>query len=172
MELDFNRSLTCCFTGHRLLSDAKAALLLEALFKQIRLLHTERGYSNFLCGGAVGFDQLAAEAVLALRAEYPAMRLYLLMPFPGYDKDWADWQRAARDAVLREADGSLYTADAYSRGVYYRRDRMLVHLSSVCVAYLQRNAGGTFYTASYADDCKHEIINLANELPKVYNNVY
>ena len=169
MKLDFERSLTCSFTGHRDIPDAKAAALLELLFKTIRTLHLERGYCNFICGGAVGFDQLAAEAVLAMRALNPDIRLYLILPFPGYDEKWESWQRDARDSLLREADGSTYMTKAHCPGVYYKRDRMLVNLSSVTVAYLHKKRGGTFYTAGYAFESDHEIINLAKELPGVYN---
>ena len=172
MQFDFRSDQVCCFTGHRQIPDAEAARLWGRLLRQIRALYLERGYTVFLCGGAVGFDQLAAEAVLALRETYPAIRLYLFLPFPGYDENWSERQRLERNTLLKHADGCLYAADAYHKGVYYKRDRMMVNLSSVIIAYLQKKRGGAYYTASFAYDSGLEIINLAKENPTVYNIEY
>jgi len=60
-----NREHTVCFTGHRALNHQDENLvrqlwpLLEELYR--------RGYRDFLCGGALGFDTVAAEYVVQLR---------------------------------------------------------------------------------------------------------
>ena len=166
MILPNDPSRVCCFTGHRDISPAKEALLSPLLTATLRNLLLDRGFTDCLCGGAVGFDTIAAEHFLALRDRYGAGKLHLLLPFPGYDDRWP---REARDRLFRlteRADSLLYVSDAAFPGVYYKRDRMLVNLSSLCLSYLTRSRGGTYYTVSYAHDAKKEIINLA-KLPQM-----
>ena len=62
-----------------------------------------RGTESFYCGGALGFDTIAARAVLAARDKYPFVRLVLALPCPQQD---ALWSRADRDeyrAILSAA---------------------------------------------------------------------
>ena len=61
------------FTGHRELPGDTAPLY-DALLRHITALY-DGGCTDFVSGGAMGFDLLAAEAVLALRPLYPDMRL-------------------------------------------------------------------------------------------------
>jgi len=43
----------------------------------------------------------------------------------------------------------------------YKRDRMLAEACSVCIAYLVRSSGGTFYTVKKAKENGVRIINIA-----------
>ena len=72
------KEITCCFTGHR---DVPAAVLpfLKDRLKSELLLLIEKGYKNFVAGGAIGFDTIAAESVLALREEYSDIKLHLVL---------------------------------------------------------------------------------------------
>ena len=70
---------TVCFTGHRKIPPEQA----DALARQLRstlIRLVEEGYIYFGAGGALGFDTLAAQTVLALRAEYPQIKLILVLP--------------------------------------------------------------------------------------------
>ena len=166
MILPDNPSQVCCFTGHRDISPEKEALLSPLLTLTLRNLLLDRGFTDYLCGGAVGFDMIAAEHFLSLRDQYHTGKLHLLLPFPGYDDRWPTEARERLRILMDRADSVLYAADHSFPGVYYKRDRMLVNLSSLCVAYLTRSRGGTYYTVSYAYDAKKEIINLA-KLPQM-----
>ena len=166
MTLPNNPSQVCCFTGHRDISPAKEALLSPLLTLTLRNLLLDRGFTDYLCGGAVGFDMIAAEHFLALRDQYSVGKLHMVLPFPDYDDRWPPESRRRLSQLLEKADSVLYVADHAFPGIYYKRDRMLVNLSSLCVAYLTRAKGGTYYTVSYAYDGKKEIINLA-KLPQM-----
>ncbi len=170
MVFDFSRDAVCSFTGHRDLPPEKRDALRSLLRRTLRTLALDRGMSVFLTGGAMGFDRMAAEEVLALRERYGGIRLFLFLPFHGYDAKWPRGERAALADLLKKADGSLCAADAYYPGVYFARDRMLVNLSSVCVSYLEKTRGGTFYTVSYAKDAGIEVIPLANRIAGRYND--
>ena len=54
---------TCCFTGHRRIPPEVVAPLRERLEAEIESL-IRQGVRYFGAGGALGFDPLAAEAVL------------------------------------------------------------------------------------------------------------
>ncbi len=56
----------CCFTGHRWIEPSLIPLLKLRLRKTAEELALG-GISGFICGGALGFDTLAAETVLKLK---------------------------------------------------------------------------------------------------------
>ena len=73
----------CAFTGHRPGKlpwgyDEKAATCMEFKFRLRESLEylIGKGYVDFLSGGALGFDLMAAEMVLSLREKYPWIRLH------------------------------------------------------------------------------------------------
>ena len=160
----FDEDAACCFTGHRQIPGDRAEALAQKVCQTVQNLYLDRGYNIFLCGGAIGFDQLAAEAVLRAREAFPAIRLYLCLPFHGHDAAWSPTQRSAFEKVRLAADAYTYLSEAYAEGVYHKRDRIMVNLSSLCVAYLNKRSGGTYYTVSYAYDRGREIINLAKTI--------
>ena len=59
----FERAETVCFSGHRAGVDLRLPALQRRLDKEIEQLIV-RGITRFLVGGALGFDTLAALAVI------------------------------------------------------------------------------------------------------------
>ena len=83
---------TCCFTGHRTIPPAILPKL-SAELESTLLLLIQRGFRYFGAGGALGFDTLCAETVLRLKAQFPHIRLILVLPYlngampaEGYDE--------------------------------------------------------------------------------------
>ncbi len=151
------REHTCCFTGHRVIARADAATLRQATREAILTLYA-RGVRYYGAGGALGFDTLAAEEVLTLRAgECPELRLILVLPC----RDQADrWNAADREryaAILAAADKVVYTAERYHDGCMQKRNRHLVDGSRYCIAYLTRDFGGTAHTVRYAMESGLEV---------------
>ena len=60
------REITCCFTGHRKISADKIPFVRRNLREAIYAACTE-GYRRFVCGGALGFDTMAAIEVLSFK---------------------------------------------------------------------------------------------------------
>ena len=57
---------TCCFTGHRILNQALKVFTKQIITDEaIKLI--DQGVMYFIAGGALGFDTLAAQAVLDLK---------------------------------------------------------------------------------------------------------
>ena len=161
-KMDEMRRKTACFTGHRKMGEPIAEIerrLTGAVENLIR-----KGYLYFGAGGARGFDALASEVVLKLRAAYPQIHLILVLPFDEQYRHEKDWTRAEVKQYHRlkeRASKVVVLAAGYSSGIYYRRNRHLVDNSSVCVAYMSRANSGTSYTVNCARAKRLEVVNIA-----------
>ncbi len=152
---------TICFTGHR---DMKAPEKVENTLIRLLEEYIQQGYDTFLAGGARGFDNLAAEAVIKLREKYPGIRLIVALPFTSHyrhEKNWSSDEIKIYKAVLKNADEIITLFKEYKSGSYFKRNRYLVDNASLCIAYYRRNGSGTAYTVNYANTSKIEVINIA-----------
>ena len=150
----------CCFTGYRVVPETEFRPLWELLTKTLRTLADE-GFCEFCAGGALGFDTLAAEAVLLLREKRPELRLTLVLPCRDQAARWRPEDVRRYEQIKREADTVEYIGEQYTRGCIQRRNRALVDRSDLCVCYLTRSTGGTKYTVEYAAKRGLPILNLA-----------
>ena len=160
----------CAFTGHRPadlpgrgdLSHPEAASLFSQLEKTVRLLYDE-GVRDFYCGGALGFDTWAAQAVLTLKGEDPAVRLHLVIPHWGQEASWSEADRREYARILRAADESHILAPHYFRGCMQTRNRELVERAGILVAYCVKATGGSAYTVKHAQKKGRRVIRLGQE---------
>lgn len=148
-----------CFTGSRQLSTDEQ----EDLFRRLtdvaeRLI--EQGYSRFLAGGALGFDELATRVVLHLRNHHPHIRLIIALPCPDWDVKWPSADRDRYAEWCAQADEVVAVCDVYHAGCMQSRNRYLVDHSDVCVCYQKTPTGGTAYTVAYAEKQGKRIIRL------------
>ena len=121
----------------------------------------EQGYRYFGCGGALGFDTLAAQTVLRLREIYPEIRLILVLPCRDQTRGWKQADVAEYDRIMKAADKVTYTSEQYYSGCMHKRNRHLVDNSSLCICYLTEQSGGTAYSVNYARSQGLKIINVA-----------
>ena len=156
---------SCCFTGHRTIPPAVREELTAILDRRLQALY-DVGFVEFRAGGAIGFDTLAAERVLALRERHPDCRLVLMLPCRDQSKYWNKAQQAHYDALLEKADRVIYVREHYTPDCMHARNRALVDGSDLCIAYLTENRGGTLYTCSYALKQGVLLRNLYDELQK------
>lgn len=156
------REKCCCFTGHRRIPPRESLLVRRRLRTEIMRL-AETGVDTFLAGGALGFDTLAAQEVLRVRAEsFPGIHLVLVLPCLGQESLWSERDAAVYRSLLRQADEVIYTGDVYTRGCMFQRNRYLVNHSAHCLCYLMDTGrGGTAYTVKYARDQGLAVVNLA-----------
>ncbi len=122
------------------------------------------GIQGFICGGALGFDTLAAEAVLELKNHLPELTLTLALPFRGQSSRWTSINKERYIKILNSADEIIYVSEEYSPFCMRKRNRFMVEHSSVCVCFLTEADGGTAYTVSYALNKGLNVINLAMEM--------
>ena len=150
---------TCCFTGHRIISDQKSEQIKMQVYKTVEML-IDKGYERFLCGGAIGFDMLAAIAVLALRQKYSHIKLCLCLPCRGQEERWNRIQKLYYKYLIEHADEAEYLNDTYVTGCMQQRNKKMVDESSVCIAYLTKTFGGTKSTVDYAIDTGVDVIYI------------
>ena len=151
---------TCCFTGHRELPEEQLPQLKQALFKVIVRLASQ-GVTRFACGGALGFDTLAAQMVLMVKEAFPQIELLLILPCKTQEKYWPKEDQEIYREILARADRVVFVSETYTQGCMQKRNRLLVEGSSVCVCYCTKKQGGTFYTVRYARQKGLDLIHLA-----------
>lgn len=154
-----NKIESVCFTGHRDI-DVSLAYSIPPLLKSVLRECIERGAYRFLAGGAMGFDTLAALCVLELKAEFPHIKLELILPCKNQTQNWNDTNRRIYDMILERADRVEYLHEAYTSSCMHDRNRSLVDQADAVIAYLAHSGGGTAYTVAYALKCQKELINI------------
>jgi len=150
----------CCFTGHRHIPAEHAALLPLHLDAAIDAMY-RAGCRDFYTGGAVGFDTLAAERVIAFRRSHADVRLILMLPCRDQCNGWSAEDTAVYQAILGECDLYRYVSEAYHPRAMYRRNMELVGVADACVAYVTRAASGAGQTLRAAERAGLTVINLA-----------
>ena len=151
---------TVCFTGHRTIPMLKKWKIEKKLKDTLETL-IEEGYCYFGAGGALGFDTIAAQTVLNLKKKHPEIKLILVLPCKNQTRGWDEKDISAYESIIEQADKVVYTQEHYDRGCMFKRNRHLVDNSSVCVAYLTEEKGGTAYTVNYANQKGVKVINIA-----------
>lgn len=128
---------------------------------QVLIEAIEQGYRYFGAGGALGFDTLAAQTVLALKRQYPEIKLILVLPCQDQTRGWAQADIEEYERIKAAADKVVFISKEYYSGCMQKRNRHLVDNSSLCICYLTEQTGGTAYTVDYAQSHGLKIINVA-----------
>ena len=155
--------ITCCFTGHRKIPCEKYEFLRQRISEEIDRAY-EKGYRRFLCGGALGFDTMCAEAVIEKKKTHPEALLVLVIPCIGQYEGWSANDKATYDRIYAECDECYCMSELYTEGCMHVRNRAMVDDSSLCIAYLEHDSGGTAYTYNYAKKNELVVINLADDV--------
>ena len=135
------------FTGHRFIRYSDRQRLKTNLEGAITACY-HSGIRHFLCGMAAGFDMLAAETLLAMKADYSDIK------FNSADKE-------RYRSILGKADDMVCLSETYFDGCFLRRnDYMLERASPIIAYYNGEPKGGTFYTCRRAKRMNLEITNL------------
>ena len=151
---------TVCFTGHRTIPMLKKWKIEKKLKETLEAL-IDNGYCYFGAGSALGFDTIAAQTVLGLKKKHPEIKLILVLPCKNQTRGWEEKDVSVYESIIEQADKVVYTQEHYDRGCMFKRNRHLVDNSSVCVAYLTEEKGGTAYTVNYANQKGVKVINVA-----------
>lgn len=158
-----DKNKCCCFTGHRAVSNIHKERLVANLPKIIKGLIND-GITDFITGGALGFDTLAAEAVLKLKKEFPVVRLILALPCRNQTKGWNKSQISTYEEILNRADEVIYISGEYTPECMHKRNRFMVDSSAHCVFFMTSPRGGTAYTVKYALESDINMINAMTDI--------
>ena len=150
-----------CFSGHRPArlpgkgdpNTPEARTLAAALRQEIEGA-IRRGKTVYLHGAMAGWDVFCAEQIIALKEQYPYIRLFTVAPYAvhffTHERCWTpEWIERAK-TVCRLSDYGISLAENYRQGIYYERNRALVDHSSELICYWDGGSGGTAYSVEYA----------------------
>ena len=151
---DFDISTTCCFSGHRVLKkDFNVDKLTEIVDKLI-----SNGYRTFLVGMAWGFDLKVFE-VLLTKKNYN-IDIIACVPCKEQSAYFKKDEKQKYEDFLKQADKVVCVSNEYFDGCMQKRNRYMVDNSSILVAYIYSNIGGTKNTVSYAEKQGKNIIRI------------
>ena len=168
----------CCFTGYR---PSKFPFSLNSTSKEYNemennLLNTindliSEGYTTFYSGMAMGFDIIAAEAVLLSKQNHPEKEIKLVCALPFIDQIEIfeeSWKSRHTD-IIRQADEIIVLMDKYAKGCYMERNKLMVDRSDAVVTWYDGHTGGTHNTLLYAAKKGKFIINLKSDIDYDYS---
>ena len=153
--------MVCMFSGHRRLP-RDAAQLRRRLDVHIERLSAD-GAVEFLSGGALGFDLLAAEAVLEARQRHPQLSLTMMLPCRNQADRYSADQKRRYHSILERADKVCWLSEYYYDGCMLMRNRAMAERADLCICYLTSSRGGTAHAVAAAAARDVPIVNLAQE---------
>ncbi len=153
---------TCCFTGHRDISNLTYSELAQRVHPLLENL-IQNGYRYFVCGGALGFDTFAATYILALKKQGYNIQLVLMLPCLDQTAKWDNYDKCIYNDILSRADEVIYVSEStYFSGCMQKRNRALVDASTACICYLDSmKHSGTRQTVEYAMLKGLAVVNIA-----------
>lgn len=153
------KSKTSCFTGHRKLPRQKMKQILINLDKEVNNL-IRAGVTDFISGGALGFDQVAASVIIAKKMAGEGIRLIFALPCKNQDAKWSAKQKEIYHSLLAEADEIIYVSEEYFEGCMKKRNYYMLDRSAYCICAHLYNTGGTFQTVKYARNSNVVVVNI------------
>ena len=158
--------VSVCFTGHRHISENLILDINTALEETIVSL-INKGATSFLNGGSYGFDLIAAEKILALKAQSDIpIKLIMVLPCKGHDAKWNDANKARLQHVLDNADEIICLSERYFEGCMKVRNQYLVEHGDVCIAYMTNRRSGAGQTVRLSRERGLKVINIAENLER------
>ena len=152
---------TLCFTGHRKVpgkSYGEWGGVCTVVMDVIRAAYV-KGFRNFICGGAIGFDTVAATAVLEVMREYYDINLIMAIPFRNQACKWPTEVRDNYDTILSQADKVVYVDEelcldnpgVYAASKMFVRNKHMVDASEAMVACVSDvSTSGSAHCIKYA----------------------
>ena len=166
-NIDAERAVTCCFTGHRPEKMPFSSGIYSYDFHVFRRrleYAIQRaildGYRCFITGMSRGMDLWAAMNVLDFKRAYPGITLEAAIPFPEQAARWNAEDIRSYNYVLDRCDRRTVLSEVYTPDCMDRRNRYMVDRSSLLIAAYGDRPGGTRRTCAYAARMGLSIVNI------------
>lgn len=147
---------TACFTGHRPEKFSFGFDENSELFKDLLLLIRQEielsilsGIDTFITGMSQGIDIWAAEQFLKLR-DNNRLRLFCAVPYLGQNNCLNGVNAERYKNIINMSDETIVLSEQYTRESLLFRNRFMVDLSCLVIAFTNGSSGGTQYTIKYA----------------------
>lgn len=152
---------SACFTGHRPnklggYSGEKAKTIQDAIFGCLTKVVSRAidvGFDTFISGGALGIDQIGAEAVLYKKRNpnLSHVKLIVARPFPSQACKWPKFSQEYFNSLCDQADSVIdVSPDPYSPEKMQIRNAWMVDNSDAVIAVWNKSGGGTGNCVDYA----------------------
>lgn len=151
----FEKNKTCAVTGHR---DLSHGIDIEKT-KKILYAVTEAGYDTFMVGMAIGFDFLCFGILESIRLE-KKIKIIACVPCKGQADKFSEPQKEEYMRMLSVADEVIVLSEKYTPYCMHKRNAYMVDNSSLLVAYLKTDKGGTYNTVKYAESKGISVIRV------------
>ena len=174
-----NKNFSCCFTGYR---PSKFPFMLDKTSKEYLLFDNfliksltsliDKGCNKFFTGMAMGFDILAAEAVVFLKKAFSDkdIKLICVLPFENQEKTFSgDWQERYNE-IIKNSNEVIVLSNEYYKGCYQNRNIYMVDNSDYILTWYDGKQGGTRNTLKYAEKNFKYIININTNYIEEFNN--
>lgn len=157
---------TCFFSGHRIM-EKKEISLCKSLLREEILNCINRGITRFIVGGAIGFDMMAAEAVLSLREDYD-IELVLYIPCKNHTAKWKFQDVERFEEIKNRADAVKFIYEGkYIPGCMQMRNSKMVSDSDHGIVYLRAAVNsGSAQTVKLAKEKGIPFVNIFEEMKK------
>ena len=149
----------CSFTGHRIIAPEKASSLEMLLDRAVEYAYSE-GCRTFLCGGALGFDTMAAKIVISKRIKYSDIRLLMVLPCKNQAERWSNRARSMYEYTVSVADEVIYISESYTPSCMRDRNLYLAEYCDMLIAYVGRSNSGAAQTMRLAEHFGKRVYNL------------
>ena len=162
--MEYINNTACAITGHRPSrfkwkykeNDNDCKRLKRRLKEQLAALY-DQGVHQFYIGGALGVDIWSGELLLELKEqpEYNEIKLVLVLPFEGYDRDWEPKSKH-RLSILRQNSAGVIVAGTSENSPtdnYRLRNQYMVDHAGCLLAVYDNDRqlrSGTMQTVNYA----------------------
>ena len=156
---------TCFFSGHRYIPRSQIDIITESLKNSIIYL-VRNGVTNFIAGGALGFDTLCADTIINMQSNSiefaQKVRLSLYLPCYDQTKNWSWADKYHFNMIKFHASDYRYiTESPYTKDCMKLRNFAMVDNAKWGIVYCTKIRSGTHQTISYANRVGRSIINIA-----------
>lgn len=149
---------TVCFTGHRPQSipflrdetNEKSMVLKKRIRQEIINLIEHENAAHFISGMALGTDQICAEIVLELKAQYLHITLECAFPCKTQAVKWNAESRERYFGIIYRADKKTMVQREYTADCMMKRNKYMVDSADFVIAVWNGSRSGTGNTVDYA----------------------
>lgn len=141
--------------------------LKNAMQKEI-LSFIQNGIETFYSGMDIGADIWAAEIILALKEQYPALRLIAVLPCETQANLWRKAQRERYFNILAQCDEVVYISKQNTSACSFQRARYLLdHAFQLLTVFCDKNYSETIYISRYTEKAHNISIISATPIASI-----
>lgn len=157
IEKDFliNPARAVAITGHRVIYPDFDIENLEITFYKL----IEKGFNIFLVGMALGFDTICFQTLEKIR-ENKDIKIVACIPCLSQPEKFNSEQKKEYYRMVSVADKKVVLSNEYTSSCMQKRNQFMVDNSSLVLAYIKRDFGGTANTIRYAKKQNKNIVKI------------